>query len=84
MIEVTFFTKDCCPLCDAAFFVVKKLQVRFGFQLTRVDISEPQNRQWFGLYGNDIPVVHVNGREVARHRVSERELRKMLDSIQTE
>ena len=79
--RVTFFTKASCPLCDAAWFVVRKLCGRFDVEIERVDITEAGQERWFGLYCNDIPVVHVNGREVFRHRVSERRLREVLERV---
>ena len=78
MNKVTFFTKACCPLCDSAWFVIKKLRQRIEFDLERIDITDPKHTKWFGLYCNDIPVVHINGTEVCRHRVSERALRRRL------
>lgn len=80
MHRITFFTKDCCPLCDAAWFVVQKLRMRHPFDLERIDITAPENARWFALYCNDIPVVHLNGCEVSRHRVEERRLRELLES----
>ncbi len=80
MNKITFFTKPDCPLCDAAWFVVNKLRRRMDFEIQRVDITEPGNTRWFGLYCNEIPVVHLNGREVCRNRVHERTLRTLLES----
>lgn len=79
MNHITFFTKENCPLCDAAWFVVKKLRLRGLCKVERIDITEPGNKKWYALYANDIPVVHLNGQEVSRHRVSERALRKLLE-----
>ncbi|MHC4608995.1 MAG: glutaredoxin family protein, partial [Planctomycetota bacterium] len=47
-------------------------------KLERVDISAPGSEPWAELYGQHIPVVHLNGEEVFRHRVDERRLRQML------
>jgi hypothetical protein len=44
------------------------------FRFEEVDIRAPANKQWHEQYQYDIPVVHVNGREAARHRLSERTL----------
>ncbi len=80
MNKITLFTKDECRLCDAAWFVINKLRERMAFDVERVDITDPANREWFARYCNDIPVVHLNGREVFRHRVSEKRLRQLLES----
>jgi len=79
MRTVTFFTRSNCPLCESAWFVVQKLRSRVPFDLQRVDITEPCNERWYALYVNDIPVVHIDGREVFKHRVSERALRERLE-----
>ncbi len=83
MKTVTFFTEDGCTLCESAWFVINKLRQRIDFEIERVDITEPQNTKWYALYCNDIPVVHLNGKEVCRHRVSERTLRRLLESADT-
>ena len=51
-----------------------------SFTYSEVDISQPQHSAWLAAYTNDIPVVHLNDREVARHRLSESDLIAALDS----
>lgn len=80
MNKITFFTKACCPLCDSAWFVVNKLRRRIPFEVERIDVAEPGQERWHALYADHIPVIHVNGVEVFRHRVSERELREALEA----
>lgn len=75
---VTFFTKADCSLCDAALFVVEKVRQQIPFDLQRVDITAPGFEITFRRYCHDIPVIHINGREVFRHRVDERTLRREL------
>ncbi|NOT00120.1 MAG: glutaredoxin family protein [Phycisphaerales bacterium] len=82
MNKVTFFTKDCCPLCESAWFVVERLRGRLPFDVEKIDITDPGNRRWYAMYCNDIPVIHLNGREVFRHRVSERRLRELIESAE--
>jgi len=69
MNKVTLFTKECCSLCDSARFVIEKLRRRCDFDLELIDITDPGNTRWFALYGHEIPVVHVNGREFCRHQI---------------
>lgn len=80
MNRLTFFTKPDCELCRAALFVMERVRVKLPFDLECVDISAPENEAWFSVYRHDIPVVHLNGTEVFRHRVDERQLRKVLKS----
>jgi len=82
MNKVTLYTKDECHLCQAARFVINKLRERMTFDFECVDITKPANREWYARYCNDIPVVHLNGREAFRHRVSEKHLRQLLEAHQ--
>ncbi len=78
MRKITFFTKVDCTLCTGALYVVKRVKQGIDFELEIVDIAEPGNEIWFEQYRNDIPVVHLDGQEIFRHRVNERSLRAWL------
>ncbi len=77
--KLTFFTKPDCTLCDSAWFVIDKIAPLFGAVVEKVDITTPAHRRWFELYKHDIPVVHLDGNEIFRHKVSETELRRLLE-----
>ena len=77
--KLSFFTKPDCQLCDAAYFVVRKVADSLGVHVTKIDISAAGNGQWHEQYQHDIPVVHLDGEEIFRHRVNERELRRLLE-----
>ncbi len=79
MKRVTFFTKPDCTLCDGAMFVIRRVRAHVDFELASVDITAAGNEKWFEAYRHDIPVVHLNGEEVFRHRVDERRLRELLE-----
>ncbi|KAL3049706.1 hypothetical protein OYC64_009040 [Pagothenia borchgrevinki] len=72
---LTLFSKDPCPLCDEAKEQLEPLRHRFVLQ--QVDISLPQNAVWRQRYALDIPVFHLNGRFVMKHRVD----LQLLDSL---
>jgi hypothetical protein len=76
--NLIFFTKPECSLCDAAWFVVDKVARAHGVPVERVDISAPESSAWHALYAEHIPVVHLDGVEIFRHRVDERRLRELL------
>jgi glutaredoxin len=78
MSVVTFFTKPDCTLCHGALYVVTRVRKDFPFDLEIVDISAAGSEHWWDAYRNDIPVVHLNGKEIFRHRVDERRLREIL------
>ena len=50
-----------------------------GFDLEFVDIEQHKEPGgWWGMYRFDIPVVHINGSMVAKHRLDEK---KFLDAL---
>lgn len=76
---MTFFTKPDCSLCNAAWFVIRKVQRNLDIEIMTVDITAPGNEEWYQAYRHDIPVVHLDGTEIFRHRVHEGQLRKLLN-----
>jgi len=75
---ITFFTRPDCSLCDAALFVLRRVRAAHPFELAVVNIDEPGQESWHAAYRHDIPVVHLNGVEIFRHRIDERCLRAIL------
>ena len=84
MKRVTFFTKPECTLCRGALFVIERVRRRLPFDLEIVDISAVGNERWHEDYKHDIPVVHINGHEVFRHRVDEGRFAKLLGAAATD
>ena len=68
--------KPGCHLCDVMRDVVSPVAAELGLALVERDVrSDPEMD---ALYRNDIPVLLLGGREVARHRVSAEDLRARL------
>lgn len=61
--EITFYTRKSCPLCEKAKKVILELKEEWDFSLKEIDIDESD--ELTELYGIMIPVVHINGEEVA-------------------
>jgi hypothetical protein len=58
------------------------LSVQYPFVYEEIDISLPAHAHtWLPLYTNDIPVVHVSGKEIARHGLQERILQQKLEEV---
>ena len=74
--SIIVYSRPGCHLCDRAKEVIIRCRERVDFVLEEVDIS--QNPQLLERYRNDIPVVLLDGREVARHFVRERKLLELL------
>ncbi|XP_029920482.1 glutaredoxin-like protein C5orf63 homolog [Myripristis murdjan] len=73
---LTLFTKDPCPLCDEAKEVLEPYKHRYIFQ--QIDITLPENKVWYDKYKYDIPVFHLNGQFLMKHRVNTFLLEKQL------
>lgn len=80
MPRVTFFTKPDCGLCSAAMYVIERVRRQVPFELESIDITAPGEEEWLERYREHIPVVHLDGVEVFRHKVDEKELRRLLGS----
>jgi glutaredoxin len=77
MVTITILSKPGCHLCDRAKDIVERCRARVPFALEVVDIS--QDDALLARYGTDIPVILLDGVEVARHFVRERKLLELLN-----
>lgn len=75
-LEVTLLRKPGCGLCDEAEGMLRKLGRRIAVRVTLVDIdSDPELQARYFL---EIPVVLVDGREIARAPIRETALEDAL------
>jgi len=73
---VTLYTRPGCHLCDEAKRDRAPLLAEFGAALREVNIdSDPALREQFT---NDVPVVFLGNRKVAKHRVDLVQLQRQL------
>jgi glutaredoxin len=79
VIALTIYSRPGCHLCDEMKAVVERVardQTR-DVTIEEVDISrDPALEQRYGL---EIPVLMVDGRKVAKYRIGEEELRRLLN-----
>jgi len=76
---LTLYSKPGCHLCDEMKAVIRRVidSARPSIALEEVDITtDPQLEK---LYGIEIPVLLVDGKKAAKYRVTEDELRKIVD-----
>ena len=79
MITLTLYSRPGCHLCDEMKAVVQR--VAMSFPLTPVKIAEIDISTDPALderYGAEIPVLLVEGKKVAKYRIGEDELRRVL------
>ena len=76
MALITIYSKPDCHLCDRAKEVIERCRAKVEFAIEVVDIS--QNPELLQRYHDDIPVILLDGNEIARHFVRERKLLELL------
>jgi glutaredoxin len=75
--EVVLYTKAGCHLCEVARQAIEPFREEFGFTFRVISLeSDPALRERYAL---NIPVILLDGREVARHKVSPGEFRRKLE-----
>ena len=63
MKQIIFYTKPDCSLCDQVKVLLAQLSGRYPHQLVEMDIT--QDDALFARYRYRIPVVAIDGRELA-------------------
>jgi glutaredoxin len=74
--RITIYSRPDCHLCELAKEVVDRCRTKVEFAIEVVDIS--QNPELLQRYRDDIPVILLDGNEIARHFVRERKLLELL------
>ncbi|MGH9793461.1 MAG: glutaredoxin family protein [Candidatus Acidiferrales bacterium] len=73
---VTLYTRAGCHLCEEAKQQMAPLLAEFEAELREVDVdADPALRE---RYGNDVPVILLGERKIAKHRVDIAQLRRQL------
>jgi glutaredoxin len=79
-VRLTIYSKPGCHLCDDMKSLVRRVLAAHPdshtLELAEIDIST--DPQLLDRYGLEIPVLMIDGKKVAKYRVSEAELRRML------
>ena len=77
---VELFSKPGCHLCDEAKALLRELQASHSFLLCEVDIST--RADLLERYGEEIPVVFINGRKAFKYRIEPRQFVRGLRRAQ--
>lgn len=79
MIALTLYSRPGCHLCDDMKALVARVTAgRRDVTLAEVDISTDAALE--ARYGLEIPVLLIGGRKVAKYRIEEATLRRMLEA----
>ncbi|HEY3042974.1 MAG TPA: glutaredoxin family protein [Vicinamibacterales bacterium] len=75
---LTIYTRPGCHLCQEMKVIVERVvrETRAAAQIQEIDIAN--NRALEEQYGQEIPVLLVNGRKAAKYRISEKDLTRIL------
>ena len=73
---VTIYTRPGCHLCDEAKAAIDASGCAGEFSLEEVNIDE--DPALGERYGDDIPVIFINGVKAFKHRVDPREFKRKL------
>ena len=72
-LQLQFYTKPDCPLCDEAKSVLKNISVQLSFiAIEEIDITK--NLGLFTKYKLMIPVLEMDGKHLFVHRVDSKKL----------
>ena len=77
---VEIFSKPGCHLCEEAKTLLRELRARHSFQLCEVDIST--RADLLERYGEEIPVVFINGRKAFKFRIDSKQFVRALRRAQ--
>ena len=72
---VIYTRKDCC-LCDEMKNAIHQVAAQTPLALEEIDVDGAPEIQ--EKYGNDVPVLFINGRKAFKYRVTREELEKKL------
>jgi hypothetical protein len=71
-VTLTLYSKPGCHLCEDLRALLDELQGEYRFAIEEIDITGDANL--FSRYRYEIPVLLKDGEEIARGRISDREL----------
>ena len=79
MTNLIIYSRPGCHLCDEMKAVVRRVSASVPISLEEIDISGDTELE--RLYGLEIPVLLADGKKVAKYRIGEGELRRILKGL---
>ena len=76
MNDLVLYTRKDCGLCEEMKQVIGQLAVRFPMNVQETDIDSSATLQ--KRFGNEVPVLFINGRKTFKYRTTTKELEKAL------
>jgi glutaredoxin len=75
--DVTIYTRSGCHLCEEAKQQIAPLLGQYGGRLREVNVDDDNELR--ERYGEDVPVILLGSRKVAKHRVDLAQFRRQLE-----
>jgi len=80
MVALTIYSRPGCHLCEEMKTAVARVSGRANLDVRVEEIDISTDASLEARYGTEIPVLLINGRKVAKYRVSEFELARLIRS----
>jgi glutaredoxin len=80
MVALTIYSKPGCHLCEEMKTAVARVSGRANLDVRVEEIDISTDASLEARYGTEIPVLLINGKKVAKYRVSEFELARLIRS----
>ena len=81
MLTLTLYSRPDCCLCEEMKTVLAQVRRDISFDLEEVNISTDPELE--ARFGQEIPVLFVNGRKAFKYRLTVSELRRRLERERT-
>lgn len=79
-VNVTLYTRRDCSLCDKAKGAIRAAESLYRLRIRLNEVDVDTNDELRRRYGNDVPVVAIDGVEAFRHRLDPEELARYVRS----
>jgi glutaredoxin len=79
MIEVTIYSRSNCHLCEVALDVLEEMRGELDFLITKILIDE--NPELEEKYGEQVPVISINGQPHDFFRVDPERFRLAISKL---
>jgi glutaredoxin len=74
--ELLLYTRKECCLCEEMKEILRQCATRHPLTITEIDVDRSAELQQ--KYGDEVPVLFINGRKAFKYRLTARELERRL------
>lgn len=79
-VEIVFYTRKGCHLCDEALLALERLPLAgaepFSIRVVDLDLEAPPDKR--AAYDHEVPVLELAGKKVMKYRVDPERLLRLL------